>query len=43
MNKEFFYKKIDEIFSDNKSRKVFKKQVDNYLSLKDNINRINIV
>lgn len=37
MNKEFFYKKIDEIFSDNKSRKVFKKQVDNYLSLKDNI------
>lgn len=35
MNKEFFYKKIDELFSDKKANNVFKEQVDNYLELKD--------
>lgn len=35
MNKEFFYKRIDELFSDKKANNVFKEQVDNYLELKD--------
>lgn len=35
MNKEFFYQRIDEIFNDDKTRKVFKEQVDNYLELKN--------
>ena len=35
MNKDFFYNKIDEIFLDQKSRRVFKEQVDNYLELKN--------
>lgn len=35
MNKDFFYNKIDEIFSDQKSRSVFKKQIDNYIELKE--------
>lgn len=35
MNKEFFYKRIDEIFKEEKSRSLFKKQVDIYLELKE--------
>lgn len=35
MNKDFFYKRIDELFSDKKANNVFKEQVDNYLELKD--------
>lgn len=35
MDKEFFYKRIDELFSDKKANNVFKEQVDNYLELKD--------
>ena len=35
MNKEFFYKRIDELFSDKKANKVFKEQIDNYLELKN--------
>ena len=35
MNKEFFYKRIEEIFKEEKSRNLFKKQVDIYLELKE--------
>ena len=35
MNKDFFYKRIDELFSDKKANNIFKEQVDNYLELKD--------
>ena len=35
MNIDFFYNRIDEIFSDQKSRNVLKKQIDNYIELKE--------
>lgn len=35
MNKDFFYKRIDELFSDKKANNFFKEQVDNYLKLKN--------
>lgn len=46
MNKDFFYKRIDEIFINDKSRDTFKKQIDTYIRLKnsdiDNLHKYKI-